>query len=124
MTQQPGWKYDPTRMTLDYLDHYGRLRYDVDLEDMTTSAACLDWIFQVAGKGWCSDEALGQLVRQINQRLQPQQTLCSFGVEKGPINAAAILTAPPRVGAGSATAPPIPIPLPEFLRTPPREDPA
>ena len=122
MSRRAGWQYDPARLTLDFLDQHGRLRYDVDLEDMTTSAACLDWICQVAAKAWCSDEALGQLVRLINQRLRPQQVLCSFGVERGPINAAAILTAPPRGDAGSsAPAASVPIPLPEFLKTPPRE---
>jgi hypothetical protein len=86
-TPRNGWVLDQERLVLDlYRD--GRHNYEVDLETCTTAAHVLDWIMQVAGKSErvVSDEHLGQLVRQLDRVLAPQETLCSFGVDRGPID--------------------------------------
>lgn len=40
------WKYLPESLTL----YNQEARYEVDLEDFTSSAEALDWILQIAGK--------------------------------------------------------------------------
>ena len=56
--------------------------YYVDLEDCTTSAHLLDWIFQVARKSWADDRAIAGLVRALDDVLHPQAHLCSSGVSR------------------------------------------
>jgi hypothetical protein len=80
------WKFDPQRLTLVYDD------YEIDLETCTTSAAVLDWIMQVAGKTFATDHVLAALVRDLFWILAPQATLCSTGIEKGPIDVRAAVT--------------------------------
>ena len=65
--------------------------YQVDLEELTTSAELADWIFQIAEKAWCSDTDLGIFVRMLNEILCPQGTLCSQGKEQGPIDVATVV---------------------------------
>lgn len=74
------WRFDRTILTLT---GYG---YEVDLEQMTTSAGMLDWIFQVAKKGWCTPDCLYGLIEALQELLDPQATLCSGGGEHGPIH--------------------------------------
>ncbi len=88
----PGWHYDHDRLALDLFNIEGHWIYEVDLERCRTSAEVLDWIFQVAGKTWCTDKILGGLIHMLDKILHPQATLCSFGRERGPINAAALLS--------------------------------
>lgn len=64
-------------------------RYEVDLEDCTTSAEVLDWICQVAHKGWRMrtpgagrDQIVAGLVTALDDVLDPQAHLCSFGRSK------------------------------------------
>lgn len=73
------WTYLAATKELKH-DHH----YFVDLEDMETSAAVLDWIAQVAGKGWITDADLGALVRGIDALLHLQSTRCSDGIEQHP----------------------------------------
>ncbi len=84
VTQGSSWKFDPRNLTLSY----GRPqeRYYVKLKECDTSARMLDWIMQVAGKKWATDDVLASLVRDLNQLLSPQGNLCSLGEEQGPIN--------------------------------------
>lgn len=56
--------------------------YWVDLTTCLTSAAALDWIFQLAGKAWVDDRTLAGLVRALDDLLHPQATLCSHGIGK------------------------------------------
>jgi hypothetical protein len=70
----------------------GAWTYAVDLERCATSAQLADWIFQVASKTWATDAVIGELVRALNDVLDPQATLCSFGQERGPLDVAALLT--------------------------------
>ena len=80
------WKFDPRRLTLAYGRHYW-----IDLGQCPTSAAVLDFIMQVAGKTWATEEVLAFLVRDLLHLLHPQYNLCRSGEERGPINVAAIV---------------------------------
>lgn len=68
-----GTIHRPDGTTLEYE------RYEVDLERCLTSAEVLDWICQVAGKGYADDAVLAGLVRALDDILHPQAFLCSFG---------------------------------------------
>ncbi len=56
--------------------------YCVYIDEMSNSAKTLDWIMQVANKMWATSEVVGDLVKAINDILQPQANLCSHGVDK------------------------------------------
>jgi hypothetical protein len=45
------WRLDAERLVLDYYEDGGWV-YEVDLERCLSSPEVLDWIAQVAGKGW------------------------------------------------------------------------
>lgn len=70
------WRLDKSVYVLFPTTPY---RYEVDLEDCTTSAEVLDWIFQIAGKTWADDATIAGLVRALDDILHPQATLCSSG---------------------------------------------
>jgi hypothetical protein len=65
----------------------GGYRYGIDLNTCTNSAEVLDWICQIAGKLWATDDA-GQyaitagLVNAFIDVIHPQANLCSFGQSK------------------------------------------
>jgi hypothetical protein len=67
------------------LTHRDAPWYEVDLEEMTTSAQMLDWIFQIRRKTWCTSEDAGDLLQLLDRLLHPQSSLCSGGTERGPI---------------------------------------
>jgi hypothetical protein len=50
--------------------------YRIDLERCTTSAALLDWIFQINGKGW-GPKAMADLIDAFDDIFYPQENLCS-----------------------------------------------
>lgn len=85
-SDHPAW--GPWRLATDTLclvaidPRHGGERYEIDLERSITSAETLDWICQVAGKGWADDETLAGLVRAVNDVLRPQASLCSNGMSK------------------------------------------
>lgn len=58
----------------------------VDFDQCKTSAAVLDWIMQAATKSTLSPADIGDLVLALGDLLDPQATLCSSGVERGPID--------------------------------------
>jgi hypothetical protein len=64
--------------------------YDIPLDRCRTSAAVLDWIFQIAEKSWATPRIIAGLIHALDYYLYPQATLCSFGVERGPIDARAM----------------------------------
>ena len=49
---------------------------------MSSSAQVLDWIFQMAGKSWVASQDLGDLVHALEDLIDPQANLCSFGTDK------------------------------------------
>lgn len=83
MARWHGWRLNPKYLTLDYYDPHGRWRYQIDLERCTTCAEILDWILQLSKKRWLPAEGLQGFINAINDLLNPQGTLCSFGVDKG-----------------------------------------
>ncbi|QCQ93047.1 hypothetical protein [Rhodococcus sp. SGAir0479] len=57
--------------------------YRVDLLSCTDSAEVLDWIAQIAGKGWGSKpETIAGLVLAIDDLIHMQATICGSGVGK------------------------------------------
>lgn len=68
------WRLDTS--TLELVHEEG---YRVDLEDCTDSAETLDWIAQIAGKGWGTPACVGYLVVALDDLLNMQATLCSLG---------------------------------------------
>jgi hypothetical protein len=75
------WTFDPE---VKVLRHHDAPTYEVDVEDMRTSAEMLDWIFQLHGKSWVTHQDLGDLVEALWYLIDPQATLCSDGHEQGP----------------------------------------
>lgn len=71
------WFYSENTIRSNQVD------YEIDLDECTTSAQVLDWICQAAKKEWVTATVLGQLVIAINDLLDPQTTLCPWGVESG-----------------------------------------
>ena len=53
------WYFDAKILTLEYVN--GRWNYQIDLEECTTPAELLDWLFQIQGKSWCTPEVLYDL---------------------------------------------------------------
>ena len=84
------WQLDSARGCLYLEDARGRELYWIDLARCQTSAQVLDWIVQVSHKLWATDPVLAGLVRALDQHLDLQASMCSFGLERGPINATAI----------------------------------
>jgi hypothetical protein len=50
---------------------------------MDTSAAMLDWIFQVSNKRWCTAEDSGDLLEALRDIFSPQGRLCSGACGSG-----------------------------------------
>ena len=67
-----------TRVLALYSDH-GDYLYEIDLDGCTTPAVVLDWLCQVAGKTWATDDVLAGLVRALDDVLHPQANLCGSG---------------------------------------------
>jgi hypothetical protein len=77
------WRLRPSTLCIElHLDH--RWCYEIDLERCLTSAATLDWIFQIAGKRWAEQDpaVITGLVYAFDDVLHPQATLCSGGQSK------------------------------------------
>lgn len=60
----------------------GGYPYKVDLLTCTSSAEVLDWICQIAGKTWGTPHVIGNLVRAFDALLDPQASLCSWGLDR------------------------------------------
>lgn len=54
-------------------------RYYVDLERCTTAAETLDWIIQISNKLWATPRLMVGLLHALDDVLNLQGTLCSFG---------------------------------------------
>jgi len=68
------WVFDSENLTLTNKAQ----DYEIDLEKIHSSAAILDWIFQVLGKKWGDQETLHDLLLAFNEILEPQSNYCSF----------------------------------------------
>ena len=60
----------------------GHTLYYIDLDQMNTSAQCLDWIFQAGFKAWMTPQDRSDLLEAIRERVNPQANLCSGGISK------------------------------------------
>lgn len=74
-TSWGNWKFVHSTLVLEY--RHGR--YYIDLEDCTTSAKTMDWIFQVSKKTWMTPQDRSDLLEALEYLLNPQGTLCSGG---------------------------------------------
>lgn len=83
------WTFNRKIMTIEFKNGY-----EIDVDDMTSSAKVLDWIIQIAEKIWATPTDVGDLVLLIDDLLHPQTTLCSMGQECGPIDPKTILKSP------------------------------
>lgn len=72
------WRYEKERQVLI---HEGRY-YEIDLDRCQSSAAILDWIFQINGKTWTTPETMKDLLDLIEEVLNPQAYFCSWGTEQ------------------------------------------
>ena len=75
------WSYDATLNVLRITKRFHE--YEIDLDEMRSSAQCLNWIFQVASKRWMSPQDRSDLLEAIRDKVHPQARLCSMGVERG-----------------------------------------
>ena len=60
------WSYDKERLEIVYHSQEG-WEYRVDLERSNSSSEILDWILQIAQKGWATLEDIGNLVRAYDE---------------------------------------------------------
>lgn len=68
---------------LNYFDPSRGCMYSIDVNSCRNStAACLDWIFQVSKKRWIRPEDRSDLLLAIEDLVRPQRTLCSFGIDR------------------------------------------
>src|SRR5262249_26303173 len=67
------WKLDPQSRELVHTDTL----YSIALDDIHSSAAMLDWIFQIQGKAWCDPQTMSDLLAAFRAILQPQANYCS-----------------------------------------------
>ena len=77
--QWGGWRLQTSNWVLIYEETRNQRRvpiYEIDLERCTTSAALLDWIFQINGKGW-GPKAMADLIDAFDDIFYPQKNLCS-----------------------------------------------
>ncbi len=75
------WCFDEDLLLLTHV----RTDYEIDLETCLTSAKILDWIMQIAAKTWVTRSTVGDLVEWFRLLMHPHGTVCSMGVECGPI---------------------------------------
>ena len=76
------WKYVKRGNVLVYRRN-GQELYWIDLSGITTSAKCLDVIFQITAKTWMSAADCDDLLEAIRVLIDPQGRLCSWGIERG-----------------------------------------
>jgi hypothetical protein len=62
------WRLAPEWLTLEHAEEV----YEINLMEARTSAECLDWICQVAGKTWTDPAAVAGLVVALADVLQLQ----------------------------------------------------
>lgn len=77
-----GWHLKQDVLALELRDDDGGFLCEVDLEKCTTAAAVLHQIYRVRDKGNLPLEALGDLVRALDDTLQVHNALGSPGAER------------------------------------------
>ncbi|WP_008310422.1 hypothetical protein [Leptolyngbya sp. PCC 6406] len=72
------WNFDERQLTLTHATE----NYEIDLEEIHSSADILDWIFQILGKEWGDTITIYNLLVAFEEILNPQANYCSFGQDK------------------------------------------
>jgi hypothetical protein len=72
------WQFEPKNLTLTHSTE----GYEIDLERIHSSAAILDWIFQIQGKAWADAKTMHDLLRAFDDILAPQDNYCSYEQDK------------------------------------------
>src|SRR6266404_8964624 len=67
------WLFKPNNLTLTHSVE----GYEIDFEEIHSSAAILDWIFQIHGKPWADARTMYDLVQAFDDILAPQVNYCS-----------------------------------------------
>ena len=77
-----GWLLDSNYYTLELWEEQRWQIYEVDLERCLSSGQVLDWIIQISNKNWAGPYVVSGLIHAIDILINPQGTLCSFGLQK------------------------------------------
>ena len=78
------WRYNPDNLTLEIDSKVsGGNPYYVDLERCSTSSQVLDWLCQLRGKKWCSEEQVGYLLSAIDDLAEGLQSKMCAGACAG-----------------------------------------
>jgi hypothetical protein len=56
-----------------------RLFYEIDLEEIHSSAEMLDWIMQIIYAAWATTDCIADLCRAFYEIFDPQASLCGWG---------------------------------------------
>lgn len=76
------WELNKENACLEYVDPDSDiLIYQVPIDEMTTSAEILDWIFQIEEKSWATKVILGEFISAIVDILG--RAVCGGGIEGG-----------------------------------------
>jgi hypothetical protein len=73
------WRYKKETLVLEFAPRDRNWWYEIDLERCGTSALMLDWIFQVSNKHTRPAEEVGYLIEALQDLLDPQANICTFG---------------------------------------------
>jgi hypothetical protein len=69
------WQLDAERLALVHTPD----RHEIDLEEISTSAQMLDWVFEV--QRWALPQVLADLLTALGAIFQPQANLCTGGAD-------------------------------------------
>jgi hypothetical protein len=75
------WSFDPALLSLT-LKKEGVGPYSIALRDIKSSACMLDFIFEIRGKRWATNEVIGDLITAFQDLFDPQVTLCTGRADK------------------------------------------
>jgi hypothetical protein len=70
------WSINEKHLTLVHEEGY-----EVSLRECTSSAAILDWIYQIHGKTWADPATLVGLLNAVEDVLHPQENYCGGSVD-------------------------------------------
>jgi hypothetical protein len=84
-------KYDRNRGAMVFYQNDAE-HYWLSLEDCKTSASLLDFIFQVVRKPWATPEFMGNMLKQIQKLIRPQEPYAAVD-DRGPIDVKAVIRA-------------------------------
>jgi hypothetical protein len=76
------WRLDGDVLSLQFLNKYGNVIYDIDLERIVSAAAMLDCIVQFREKGWATVDDRDNLAQAFQDIFDPQRNLCPSGMNE------------------------------------------